>query len=66
MLYTMVDGADKEQTSRKAMLYTMVDGILYKQGRNGVLLKCITQTEALVCSVTSTEESMGPIFLIGH
>jgi hypothetical protein len=42
---TLVDGIDMEQTSRKAMLYTMVDGILYKQGRNGVLLKCITQTE---------------------
>jgi hypothetical protein len=26
----------------KAMLYTMVDGILYKHGRNGILLKGIT------------------------
>ena len=39
---TLVDGADMERTSCKAMLYTMVDGILYKRGRNGVLLKCIT------------------------
>ena len=27
---TLVDGADMEQTSHKAMLYTMVDNILYK------------------------------------
>ena len=36
-----------ERTSYKAMLYTMVDYILYKQGRNGVLLKCITQTKSI-------------------
>ena len=44
---TLVDGADMERTSREAMLYTMVDGILYKRGRNGVLLKCITQTKGI-------------------
>ena len=49
----LVDGADMEQTSRKAMLYTMVDGILYKLGHNGVLLKCITQAEgiSLLCDI---------------
>ena len=44
---TLVDGANMERTSHKAMLYTMVDGILYKRGRNGVLLKCFTQTEGI-------------------
>jgi hypothetical protein len=44
------------------MLYTMVDGILYKHGRNGILLKGITQTEG-ISSVTSTNESMGSISL---
>ena len=39
---TLVNGADIERTSCKAMLYTMVDGIFYKRGHNGVLLKCIT------------------------
>ena len=44
---TLVDDANMERTSHKAMLYTMVDGILYKRGHNGVLLKGITQTEGI-------------------
>ena len=44
---TLVDGADMEWTSRKAMLYTMVNDILYKWAHNGVLLKCITQIEGI-------------------
>jgi hypothetical protein len=59
----LVDGADMERTSRKAMLYTMVDGILYEHGRNGVLLKGITQTEG-ISFATSMDESMGLISLM--
>ena len=44
---TLVDGVDMERTSHKAMLYTMVDGILYKQGCNRALLKCITHVEGI-------------------
>jgi hypothetical protein len=39
---TLVDDTNIEPTSHKAMSYQMVDGTLYKRGRNGVLLKCIT------------------------
>ena len=48
---TLVDDMNIEQTNHRAMGYQMADGTLYKPGRNGVLLKCITQTEGITaCS----------------
>ena len=44
---TLVDDTNIERTSCKAMGYQMVDGTLYERGRNGVLLKCITQVERI-------------------
>ena len=44
---TLVDDTNIERTSYKAMGYQMVDGTLYKRGRNGVLLKCITQAKGI-------------------
>ena len=44
---TLVDDANMERTSHKAMSYQMVDDILYKRGRNGVLLKYVTQAEGI-------------------
>ena len=44
---TLVNDTNIERTSHKAMSYQMVDGTLYKRGRNGVLLKCITQAEGI-------------------
>ena len=44
---TLVDDTNTERTSRKTMSYQMVNGTLYKRGRNGILLKCITQTEGI-------------------
>ena len=61
---TLVDGVDMERTSHKAMLYTMVDGILYKRGHNGVLFKCITQTEGFSLFHDIHKEYMGPMSLI--
>ena len=44
---TLVDDTNTERTSRKTMSYQMINGTLYQRGRNGVLLKCITQTEGI-------------------
>ena len=42
---TLDDDANIERTSHKAMSYQMVDGTLFRRGRNGVLLKSISQAE---------------------
>ena len=44
---TRVDDMNIEWTNRKAMSYQMLDNTLFKQGRSGVLLKCITQAEGI-------------------
>ena len=50
---TRVDDMNIEWTNRKAMSYQMLDNTLFKQGRSGVLLKCITQAEGihLLCDI---------------
>ena len=44
---TLVDDTNIERTSCKAMGYQMVDDTLYKRGRNGVILKCITLADGI-------------------
>jgi len=47
------------------MLYTMVNGILYKGAIMGFLSNASHRPRALVCTTTSMQKSVGPIFLIG-
>ena len=42
------DDLEADRLSRKAKMYTLVEGVLYKRGTQGVLMRCIPQSEGLI------------------
>jgi hypothetical protein len=41
------DNAEIERIARKSRLYHLIDGVLYKQGANGIMMKCISKDEGV-------------------
>jgi transposase InsO family protein len=39
------DNAEIERIARKSRLYHLIDGILYRQGANGMMMRCISKEE---------------------
>jgi hypothetical protein len=39
------DNAKIERIARKSRMYHLIDGVLYKQGANGMMMKCISKDE---------------------
>jgi hypothetical protein len=40
------DNAKIERITRKSRMYHIIDGVLYRQGANGMMMKCISKDEA--------------------
>jgi hypothetical protein len=41
------DNAVIERIARKSRMYHLIDGVLYKQGVNGMMMKCISKNEGI-------------------
>jgi hypothetical protein len=41
------DNAEIERITRKSRMYHLIDGVLYKQGTNGMVMKCISKDEGI-------------------
>jgi hypothetical protein len=41
------DDAEIERIARKSRMYHIIDGVLYKQGANGMMMKCISKDESI-------------------
>jgi hypothetical protein len=41
------DNADIKRITRKARMYHLIDGVVYKQGANGMMMKCISKDEGI-------------------
>jgi hypothetical protein len=41
------DNAEIERIARKSRMYHLIDGVLYKQGTNGMMMKCISKDEGI-------------------
>jgi hypothetical protein len=41
------DDAEIERIARKSRLYHLIDGILYRQGANGMMMRCISKDEGI-------------------
>jgi hypothetical protein len=41
------DDAEIERIARKSRMYHIIDGVLYKQGANGMMMKCISKDEGI-------------------
>jgi hypothetical protein len=41
------DNAEVECIIRKSRMYLMIDGVLYRQGANGMMMKCISREEGI-------------------
>jgi hypothetical protein len=39
------DNVEIERIARKSRIYHLIDGVLYKQGANGMMMKCISKDE---------------------
>jgi hypothetical protein len=39
--------AEIERIARKSRMYHIIDGVLYKQGANGMMMKCISKDEGI-------------------
>jgi hypothetical protein len=39
------DNAEIERIARRSRMYHLIDGVLYKQGANGMMMKCISKEE---------------------
>jgi hypothetical protein len=39
------DNADVERIARKSRMYHLIDGVLYRQGTNGMMMRCISKDE---------------------
>jgi hypothetical protein len=37
------DNVEIERIARKSRMYHLIDGVLYKQGTNGMMMKCISK-----------------------
>ena len=46
------DDLEANRLSRNAKMYTLVEGVLYKRGTQGVLMRCIPQSEGLTSFTT--------------
>jgi hypothetical protein len=41
------DNADIKRIARKSRMYHLIDGVFYKQGVNGMMMKCISKDEGI-------------------
>jgi hypothetical protein len=41
------DNVEIERITRKSKMYHLIDGVLYKQGANGMMMKCISKDEGI-------------------
>jgi hypothetical protein len=41
------DNAEIERIARKSRMYHLIDGVLYKQGTNGMMMKCISKDKGI-------------------
>jgi hypothetical protein len=41
------DNEEIERIARKSRMYHLIDGVLYKQGANGMMMKCISKDEGV-------------------
>jgi hypothetical protein len=41
------DNAEIERIAHKSRMYHLIDGVLYKQGANGMMMKCISKDEGI-------------------
>jgi hypothetical protein len=41
------DNAEVERIARKSRMYDLIDGVLYRQGANGMMMKCISREEGI-------------------
>jgi hypothetical protein len=41
------DNVEIECIARKSRMYHLIDGVLYKQGANGMMMKCISKDESI-------------------
>jgi hypothetical protein len=41
------DNAEVERIARKSRVYHLIDGVLYHQGANGMMMKCISREEGI-------------------
>jgi hypothetical protein len=41
------DNVKIEHFARKSRMYHLIDGVLYKQGANGMMMKCISKDEGI-------------------
>jgi hypothetical protein len=41
------DNAEVEHIMRKAKMYHLIDGVLYRQGVNGMMMRCIFREEGI-------------------
>jgi hypothetical protein len=41
------DNAEIERIARKSRMYHLIDEVLYKQGANGMMMKCISKDEGI-------------------
>jgi hypothetical protein len=39
------DNAEVERITHKSRMYHLIDGVLYRQGANGMMMKCISRKE---------------------
>jgi hypothetical protein len=42
------DNAKLERIARKFIIYHLIDGVLYQQGANGMMMKCISGEEGIL------------------
>jgi hypothetical protein len=41
------DNVEVERIARKSRMYDLIDGVLYRQGANGMMMKCISREEGI-------------------
>jgi hypothetical protein len=41
------DDMEIERIARKSRMYHIINGVLYKQGTNGMMIKCISKDEGI-------------------
>jgi hypothetical protein len=41
------DNTDVERIARKSRMYHLIDGVLYQEGANGMMMKCISREEGI-------------------
>jgi hypothetical protein len=41
------DNVEVERIARKSRMYHLIDGVLFRQGANGMMMKCISREEGI-------------------